>query len=189
MAPDAENRCETYVTEALLITPSSPEALQTLASIRISQLRPSDACAALSRSYNLWKDLESDDPNIPAYPTRLSFTRLLVECEMYDEAMDVLERLQEEDDQVVDLWYIGGWCLFLIGEKLKKAGGNGNVVNGNGKANFKIRDATVNGDDENDEDDWRDVWQASREWLQNCEKVFIGLWGRVFGGIYQDCIN
>ncbi|KAF3199631.1 hypothetical protein TWF679_001250 [Orbilia oligospora] len=154
MKPDAESRCETYITEALLVSPSSPEALSTLASIRISQSKPEDARAALSRSLEVWKGLELGDDRIPAYPFRLSFTRLLIECEMYEEAMDVLEGLQQEDDQMVDLWYIGGWCLFLIGSKLKDSQGKLQVANGE------------------DVEDWRDTLAAAREWLWNCEKLY-----------------
>ncbi|RVD84344.1 uncharacterized protein DFL_006096 [Arthrobotrys flagrans] len=154
MKPDAESRCETYITEALLVSPSSPEALSTLASIRISQSKPDDARAALARSLEVWKGLEPGDDRIPAYPFRLSFTRLLIECEMYEEAMDVLEGLQQEDDQMVDLWYIGGWCLFLIGSKLKEKEGKLQVSNGE------------------DVEDWTDTWAAARDWLWNCEKLY-----------------
>ncbi|KAK6356452.1 hypothetical protein TWF718_000811 [Orbilia javanica] len=154
MKPDAESRCETYITEALLVSPSSPEALSTLASIRISQSKPDDARAALARSLEVWNNLELGDDKIPAYPFRLSFTRLLIECEMYEEAMDVLEGLQQEDDQMVDLWYIGGWCLFLIGAKLKEKEGKLQITNGE------------------DAEDWRDTLAAAREWLWNCEKLY-----------------
>ena len=58
MEPDAEEKCEKLVTEALFAVPDSAEALQTLASVRISQSRHEDAQAALTRSYGLWKDLE-----------------------------------------------------------------------------------------------------------------------------------
>lgn len=57
LEPDAEEKCERYVTEALFVVPDSAEALQTLASIRISQNRIDDAKAALERSVGLWKNL------------------------------------------------------------------------------------------------------------------------------------
>ncbi|EPS36723.1 hypothetical protein H072_9706 [Dactylellina haptotyla CBS 200.50] len=157
MQPDAEPRCETYITEALLVSPSSPEALSTLASFRISQLKPDDARAALTRSLEVWKDLGLGDERIPAYPFRMSFTRLLIECEMLEETMDVLEGLQQEDDQVVDLWYLGGWCLFLIGSKLKE------------QEKLKV---PANGNTDDEVEDWRDTWAAAREWLWNCEKLY-----------------
>ncbi|KAL4943348.1 hypothetical protein BDV06DRAFT_211098 [Aspergillus oleicola] len=114
---DAESRCEALITEALLVQPNSPEVLQTLASIRISQLREDDARAALSRSLELWKDLPPEDPNVPDFPTRISLSRLLMEVSMLLEALEVLERLILEDDQSVEAWYLGGWCLNLLAEK------------------------------------------------------------------------
>ncbi|CBF75703.1 ACL4 family protein [Aspergillus nidulans FGSC A4] len=113
---DAESRCENLITEALLVQPSSPEVLQTLASIRISQLREDDARAALSRSLELWKDLPPEDPHVPDFPTRISLSRLLMEVSMLLEALEVLERLILEDDQSVEAWYLGGWCLQLLAE-------------------------------------------------------------------------
>ena len=99
---DAEARCEAAVTEALLYAPNNPEPLQTLASIRISQLRHDDAKAALARSVELWKDLDPDDPTVPDFSTRISLSRLLMEAEMEDEAIEVLERLVGENDGSVE---------------------------------------------------------------------------------------
>ncbi|KAL3485676.1 hypothetical protein BJX62DRAFT_229315 [Aspergillus germanicus] len=114
---DAEGRCEALITEALLVQPNSPEVLQTLASIRISQLREDDARAALSRSIDLWKELPPEDPNVPDFATRISLSRLLMEVSMLLEALEVLERLILEDDQSVEAWYLGGWCTYLLAEK------------------------------------------------------------------------
>ncbi|GIJ81858.1 hypothetical protein Asppvi_000361 [Aspergillus pseudoviridinutans] len=114
---DAENQCESLITEALLVDPQAPEVLQTLASIRISQLRQDDARAALSRSLELWKDLPPEDPRVPEFATRVSLARLLMEVTMELEALEVLERLILEDDQSVEAWYLGGWCLYLLAEK------------------------------------------------------------------------
>ncbi|KAL2828903.1 hypothetical protein BDW59DRAFT_170692 [Aspergillus cavernicola] len=114
---DAENRCDALITEALMVQPGSPEVLQTLASIRISQLREDDARTALLRSIELWKDLPPEDPNVPDFATRISLSRLLMEVSMLLEALETLERLILEDDQSVEAWYLGGWCLYLLGEK------------------------------------------------------------------------
>jgi hypothetical protein len=114
---DAEARCEALVTEALLVAPDSPECLQTLASVRISQLKSDDAKAALGRSLDIWKDLPPEDIRVPDFPTRISLARLLMEVQMEHEALDVLERLVLEDDQSVEALYLGGWCLYLLGEK------------------------------------------------------------------------
>lgn len=36
---------------------------------------------------------------------------------MEEEALEVVERLVNEDDQSVEAWYLGGWCLYLLGQK------------------------------------------------------------------------
>ncbi|KAE8151861.1 SIR2-domain-containing protein [Aspergillus avenaceus] len=114
---DAESRCEVLITEALLVNSNAPEVLQTLASIRISQLRTDEARAALTKSIDLWKDLPPEDPTVPEFATRISLARLLMEVSMELEALEVLERLILEDDQSVEAWYLGGWCLQLLAEK------------------------------------------------------------------------
>jgi tetratricopeptide (TPR) repeat protein len=142
---DAEARCEAAVTEALLIAPNNPEPLQTLASIRISQLRVDDAKAALTRSIDLWKDLDPDDPKVPDYSTRISLSRLLMEAGMEDDAVEVLERLVGENDGSVEAWYLGGWGLQLLAGKQKE--------NGEEKTAMSLM-------------------RASREWLENCLKLY-----------------
>jgi hypothetical protein len=76
--------------------------LQTLASIRISQLRTEDAQAALRKSIGIWKDLPPEDLTIPDFAVRISLHDF---------------RLILEDDQSVEAWYLGGWCLYLLAEK------------------------------------------------------------------------
>lgn len=117
LEPDAEAKCEALVTEALIVSPDSPAALQTLASVRISQLRVEDARAALGRSLDLWEDLPPEEVGVPDFPTRISLARLLMEVEMEGRAMGVLERLVGEEDQSVEAWYLGGWCQVLLAGK------------------------------------------------------------------------
>jgi tetratricopeptide (TPR) repeat protein len=145
---DAEARCNAAVTEALLFAPENPEPLQTLASIRISQLKPDEAKSALTRSMDLWKDLDPDDAKVPDYSTRISLSRLLMEAEMEDEAIEVLERLVGENDGSVEAWYLGGWCLHLLAGKQK--------TNGEDKVGTSLL-------------------RASRDWLENCLKLYTML--------------
>ncbi|KAF2842400.1 hypothetical protein M501DRAFT_998683 [Patellaria atrata CBS 101060] len=152
---DAETRCETLVTEALLVAPNNPEPLQTLASVRISQEKAEDARIALTRSMELWKDLDPEDPAVPAFPTRISLARLLMEVEMEEDAIEVLERLVAEDDSSVESWYLGGWCLHLLADKRK---GN---VNGSGPSDLEGKDTAT-----------KSILHASREWTQNCLKLY-----------------
>ncbi|KAL8747139.1 MAG: hypothetical protein Q9184_007644 [Pyrenodesmia sp. 2 TL-2023] len=132
---DAESRCESLITEAMLVAPSSPETLQTLANVRISQTKVEEARKALADSIELWKDLPAGDEGVPEFPTRISLSRLLMEVEMENEAMEVLERLVEEDDTSVEAWYLGGWCMYLIAERKQTQ-----QIAPNGTTNTKIAD-------------------------------------------------
>ncbi|KAI9698945.1 MAG: hypothetical protein M1836_003134 [Candelina mexicana] len=152
---DAETKCEQFIEEALLVAPNTPGPLQTLASIRISQLRLDDARAALSRSLELWRDLDSDDPNVPDFSTRVSLARLLMEAEMEKEAMEVLERLVAEDDTSVEAWYLGGWCLHLMGENRQKE-------------TLKMQV----GEDKRPDGELTSLRIASREWLGTSMKLY-----------------
>ncbi|KAF2162240.1 hypothetical protein M409DRAFT_27245 [Zasmidium cellare ATCC 36951] len=117
---DAETRCENLITEAMSVEDeTSPEVLQTLASVRLSQERKEDARSALKRSLATWIDLEPEDPAVPDFATKISLSRLLMEAELETEAMEVLDRLIQEDDQSVEAWYLGGWCQHLIAEGSK----------------------------------------------------------------------
>ncbi|KAL6706784.1 hypothetical protein ACN47E_005120 [Coniothyrium glycines] len=144
-ASDAEARCDAAVTEALLFAPDNPEPFQTLASVRISQLRTDEAKSALTQSMDLWRDLDPDDPKVPDYSTRISLSRLLMEAEMEDEAIEVLERLVGENDGSVEAWYLGGWCLHLLAAKQKATG--------------EAKTATS-------------LLRTSRDWLENCLKLY-----------------
>jgi len=117
---EAEQQCNKAVEEALSVAPDQPTTLQTAASVRISQLRKDDARELLRSSLDLWKELDIEDPDVPDFATRISLSRLLMEVEMLDEAIEVLERLIREDDQSVEAWYLGGWCLHLLAQKEKE---------------------------------------------------------------------
>lgn len=142
---DAEQRCESLTTEATMVAPDFAETWQTLANVRISQSRFDDAKAALNRSLELWKDLPPEDPAVPDFPSRVGLSRLLMEVEMEQEAIEVLERLVGEDDQSVEVWYLGGWSLYVMGEKQRE-----------NKA----------------EEDWKASWISSRVWLNQCLHLY-----------------
>ncbi|GME31395.1 Sterol regulatory element-binding protein cleavage-activating protein [Neofusicoccum parvum] len=142
---DAEARCEALITEALLVHPNNPESLQTLASVRISQLKHDEARNALKMSMELWKDLKPEDPKVPDFPVRISLARLLMEADLEEEALDVLERLILEDDSSVEAWYLGGWCLHLMADKKKES---------------------------EDEETIKALLKSSRQWLTNSLRLY-----------------
>jgi len=148
---DAEQRCETLVTEAMMIAPNSPETWQTVANVRISQEKPDEARSALRKSLELWQDLPTEHALVPDFPTRISLSRLLLEVEMEEEALKVLQRLVTDDDQSVEAWYLGGWCLYIAGEKVR----DGKIAPANG-----------------DKEEWKTVWRSSRQWLTMCLALY-----------------
>jgi len=148
---DAEQKCEALVTEATMVAPKFAEPWQTLANVRISQERMEDARAALKRSLDLWRDLPPEDTVVPDFPTRVSLARLLMEAGMDVDAIEVLERLVGEDDTSVEVWYLGGWGLYITGEKQKN--GDVKVENGDGES-------------------WRVSWISSRQWLNQSLLLF-----------------
>jgi tetratricopeptide (TPR) repeat protein len=159
---DAEARCETLVMQAMAAEDeTSPEILQTLASVRLSQERKEDAQSALKRSMENWVDLGPEDQDIPDFASRISLSRLLMEAELESEAMDVIERLTLEDDQSVEAWYLGGWCLNLQAEKMESrppAASNGEQLS------------------ESDQQQRREnTLRDSRRWLNTALKLYEAL--------------
>lgn len=170
--PTAETQCERLISEALFVAPQSAEPLQTLASIRISQTRIAEAKTALRDSMALWQDMPpEDDVAVPAYPTRVSLARLLMEVGMEEEALGVVERLVLEDDGSVEAWYLGGWCLYLLGGKQGQGQGREEEDGGD-----DVMEG-VNGDTDaeegkGDEDLHTQSMISSREWLRQSLKLY-----------------
>lgn len=172
--PSAETKCERLISEALLVAPQCAEPLQTLASIRISQTRVAEAKTALRDSMALWQDLPpEEDSAVPDFPTRVSLARLLMEVGMEEEAVGVVERLVLEDDGSVEAWYLGGWCLYLLGGKQGQGERGGNGSRGDAMEG-------VNGDHGDEEDGDGEAEEhlrtqsmiSSREWLRQSLKLY-----------------
>ena len=64
---------------------------------------------------------------------------------MEEIALEVVERLVGEDDQSVEAWYLGGWCLWLLSNKQQQI---------------------------EDIEDKKALLLSSREWLRNCLKLY-----------------
>ncbi|GAA6039037.1 hypothetical protein JCM8097_000168 [Rhodosporidiobolus ruineniae] len=114
--PDAEQNCEKYLEQAVGLDPSDPEAYQTLASVRLSQQRPEDAKAALEQGWELWRNVEADSPLYPPAASRLTCAKLFLELSSIVPALEILHRLENEDDEDSEVWYLSGWAWWLLGE-------------------------------------------------------------------------
>jgi hypothetical protein len=69
------------------------------------------------------------------YTTRVAAAKILIELELWDEASEVLDGLVEEDDSVVEAWYLLGWL-----NRLRATAPNGDVAF-DGNARFYLQKA------------------------------------------------
>ncbi|GAA5875881.1 hypothetical protein JCM16303_004032 [Sporobolomyces ruberrimus] len=113
---DAEQKCEEYLKQASEIDPTDPEVYQTLASVRLSQQRESDAKEAADKGYSLWKNLENNSPLYPPPSARLSCAKLFLELSLHVPALEILQTLEGEDDEDSETWYLSGWAWWLLGK-------------------------------------------------------------------------
>ncbi|EPX71063.1 uncharacterized protein SOCG_01281 [Schizosaccharomyces octosporus yFS286] len=123
MREEAESQCEKYTNLALQVDHTNAEALQTLASMRISQQNFDEAKEALQECLkSISKAAMEDSIDLPTYAVRTSVARLLIEVEMHQEAHDLLIYLQKEDDEIVDVWYLLGWNCYVEAQNLQEQG-------------------------------------------------------------------
>ncbi|PJF19284.1 Tetratricopeptide repeat domain containing protein [Paramicrosporidium saccamoebae] len=115
LAEDAETRCEEFVQAALDASPQNYEALQTMCSMRLSQNREEEAAEVLSQSITKWSSIPYEDSEYPSFEFRLTCSRLLVELGSYDLAQYILEALSQEDDEIIEVWYLLALSLYTQG--------------------------------------------------------------------------
>ncbi|CAN7949157.1 unnamed protein product [Ixodes pacificus] len=132
---DAETQCAELIEKGLAADPKNPEALQCQASYLLVKQDTEGAQQAMRRSLDLWLpqherlcqgnqgEDDGQDPVCPlSYSCRVNCAKVLIELEMMDEANAVLDGLVEEDDEVVDVWYLLGWLNYLrAGEYMDNA--------------------------------------------------------------------
>lgn len=111
MEETAERDCEQAIETALLWNPNNLEALQTKASIRLSQVRVEEAKELLDQIRSSLKSLEdSEEDFAPSFDLRVNCAKLFVEVEDHGSAIEILERLIMEDDEITQVWMLLGLC-------------------------------------------------------------------------------
>lgn len=166
---DAESRCENLITQAMSVEDeTSPEVLQTLASVRLSQQRTEDARSALKRSLDAWIELDPEDAAVPDFATKISLARLLMEAELESEAMEVLHRLIQEDDESVEAWYLGGWCQHLVAEHNNTA----SAADEDSAMDTGISDQDTAAAATTNQEKHRRALKGSRRWLKQSLKLY-----------------
>lgn len=137
MDDGAAEKCKEAIDKALQYDPENPEALQLMASYLFSIEKTQEGKEFLMRSVATWlpsmqkktdqtpcekqgdgaQDGDSLENVFPPYESRITTTKLLIEAEEYELATEILESLLEEDDEVVQVWYLLGWVCYLQVEK------------------------------------------------------------------------
>ncbi|KAM9806305.1 uncharacterized protein ACBT44_013714 isoform 1-T1 [Syngnathus typhle] len=130
MEEGAADKCREFIEKALQYHSSNPEALQLMASYLFSTEKNQEGKEYLLKSVKLWlpaqkqteasSSPEDEAQQIPPYESRITTAKLLVEGEEYELAVEVLEGLLEEDDEVVEVWYLSGWVCYLQLERAKE---------------------------------------------------------------------
>ncbi|XP_028282116.1 probable assembly chaperone of rpl4 [Parambassis ranga] len=168
MEEGAGDKCREYIERALQYHHDNPEALQLMASYLFSTERNQEGKEYLLKSVGLWLPaqkqsaaslVEEDTQNeTPPYEARITTAKLLIESQEYEMAVDVLEGLLEEDDEVVQVWYLSGWVCYLQWEKAKE------------QQEREGRDVT-----KEETEEWKALTEAARSYLTNAKKLYSKL--------------
>lgn len=124
---DAEEQCKINIDKGIATDVSNPECYQCLANYMLVKGNEEEAKTAMTKSLSLWLPQMQAlaegtiDPNIEQvcmlnYDSRINTSKLLIELEMFDEASEVLDGLIDEDDEVIEVWYLLGWLNYLRGK-------------------------------------------------------------------------
>lgn len=131
---EAEMKCKSYIEKAIDIDKENPEGYQLMASFMLSKDDKENAKLMMKKSVSLWLPMfkainngevtsqEKVDPveAVPlGYDTRVSTTKILIEVEEFETAIDIAEGLLDENDEVPQVWYLIGWANYLMGEDFK----------------------------------------------------------------------
>lgn len=166
MEEGAADKCKEFIERALQYHYDNPEALQLMASYLFSTERNQEGREYLLKSVGLWlpaqkqsaasSNTEEDMQNeVPPYESRITTAKLLIEAEEYEVAVDVLEGLLEEDDEVVQVWYLSGWVCYLQLEKAKE------------QQEREGREVTGE-----ETEEWKALKEAARSYLTNAKKLY-----------------
>jgi len=105
---NAESECQRLLTEALRLDPTNTEALQLMASFKISQQNTEEALKYLLMSKDTW--INNDVEEMPSYEFRTQCAKLCLELEQWETASDILDLLLEEYDGNAEIWYLSGFA-------------------------------------------------------------------------------
>lgn len=105
----------------------------------------------------------TDSLEYPPSATRLSLAKLLLEMSLHSSALEILQRLENENDEDAEVLYLSGWAWWLLGET-----------------------RLTTGESEESEEETRDeCWSESKLCLENYLKVRFS---RLFFSLRTRCL-
>uniref|UniRef100_A0A6B2LBX4 Uncharacterized protein n=1 Tax=Arcella intermedia TaxID=1963864 RepID=A0A6B2LBX4_9EUKA len=116
-AENAESECNRLLLEALQLNPQHTEALQLMASFKISQQNKPEAIQYLLKSRTTWSENVAE---LPTYEFRVQTAKLFLELEQWEPAAEVLDGLLEELDSNSEIWYLAGFANLTLDAEYSK---------------------------------------------------------------------
>lgn len=183
--PSAEEKCLEYLALASSLDPTDPEPLQTLASVRISQTNMDAAREALLLAWSLWREKsvtneeenvipvdgmdedaqeesglsDEDVDNLPPFESRVQWSKLAIECDLWSAAIEVLQQCETENDEEGEVQYLLAVAWHMMGESREK--------NPTSDPTLTVAEPTVIGQGL----DKAECWMEAREYLEACLQV------------------
>jgi len=130
--PDAEGKCKESLDLAVEADPTNPESYHTLASFWLCKGERQNAAEAMDKGVSLWlpqlrnatkpEGATIEDPievSSVSYPARIGCAKTLIELEKYEIASEILELLLDENDEIVEVWYLLGLLNYMQGADYK----------------------------------------------------------------------
>jgi predicted Zn-dependent protease len=90
------------------LDPNNPEALQCYCNFLISKQQNEEAAKYLKRSVEIWSKRE----DLPPFNFRCNTSKLLIELNLHKDAIPILERLLDEDNEFPENWYLLSLCHY-----------------------------------------------------------------------------
>ena len=114
---DAEQKCEFYVQKAIEMDGKfGIEPLQALGGLRVLQGKRKEATDAMKTVFERLQKA-TEESEIPEYEVRVRTAQLLLETNMAAEALSLIHVLLHENDEVPNVWYLGGLAARAAGEE------------------------------------------------------------------------
>eukprot|EP01006_Ploeotia_vitrea_P063079 TRINITY_DN84904_c0_g1_i1.p1 TRINITY_DN84904_c0_g1~~TRINITY_DN84904_c0_g1_i1.p1 ORF type:complete len:343 (+),score=55.01 TRINITY_DN84904_c0_g1_i1:36-1031(+) len=108
--PNAEQECETWLTEGFKLDPKNPEVNMLIGSVRLRQCREKEAEEALVRCCELFEHEEEvgTEEAHPTFATKVELVRNLLNVGRTDKAKILLHQIQDMCDTEPTLWFLFG---------------------------------------------------------------------------------